>query len=125
MSRAVRRQSFKTPNREPILFDINGDEFECRSQIPGFVLLDLMQALDSDSDSMQVQGFKDLFAASMETEEHERFVKYVNEPSSNVGPDTLIDLGKWLAGEYVKRPTTPPVGSARGRSKTRTTSKAD
>jgi hypothetical protein len=121
----MRRHSFATPDREPIVFDINGDEFECRSQIPGFVLLDLMQALDSGSDSLQVQAFKDLFAASMEDEEHERFVKYVNEPSSRVGPDMLIDLGRWLAEEYVKRPTPPSAASARGRSKTRTTSKGD
>lgn len=125
MTRKLRRLSFKTPNREPVMLEVNGIEFQCRGIIPGFVLLDLMGGLESPSSAVQVDAFRQLFVTAMEEEEYQRFMKVCTDPASGVGADTLIDIAQGLAEEYVKRPTEPPTPSQRGRSKTRPTSKGN
>ncbi len=48
------------------------------------------------------------FGEVMEADEHERFVKYVDDPGRNVDLQLLGEILQWLVGQYAQRPPSPP-----------------
>lgn len=107
-------KSFSTKPREPVTFDIDGERFTCHDQIPVTSLLDYASRLMPDASSQEVRftasDVLDFFKLVMPEDEHERFMKFIDDPVRNVDLDTLGELLIFLVEAYGGRPTQPSSG---------------
>lgn len=113
MNRATRR-SFKTTKREPITFDIDGEEFTCIPSLPGIYLIEFLGVMATEDNAKQASLVAELFKMIMEESEYERFMKYVRDPLHDVDLSTLVQIADFVTGEAAARPTEQSVPSATG-----------
>lgn len=119
----VQRRSFSTASDsdEPVMFDINGIEFQCRPQISAGIILRMGELLGGD-DSNGVEQvavpeliavIKDFFHHALKPNFREPFFRLLDDPDTPVPLQTLIDIVQWLAATYTgNRPTgqnSPPT----------------
>lgn len=119
----VQRRSFSTASDsdEPVVFDINGIEFHCRSQISAGIILKMGEMLGGDQDTLEdrvspaemIKVIKEFYANALKPGDRERFFEVLDDPDTPVPLTTLIEIVKWLASIYTgNRPTgqnSPPT----------------
>lgn len=121
-------KSFTTKKEElePVEFDIDGEGFICKPDIPGTALLEFTQGMSVRHDGTQSEAIINLLKTAMEEPEYERFRKFVDDPANHVDVDILIGVSQYLVREYGRtRPTKPSGASTPGRAATGTSSKAE
>lgn len=107
----------------PLVFSLAGQEFTCRRKLAAGHLLDISAA---GATPAAISAF---LRAAMHGESWERFHDLMYDPDAlgpeqPLDPDLLEDICTWIVEELTARPTRPPSGSARGRSKSGRPSKA-
>lgn len=107
----------------PLVFRLADQEFQCRRKLAAGHLLDISAA---GATTAAVSAF---LRAAMLPESWERFHDLMYDPDAlgpdqPLEPDLLEDICEWMVEQLTARPTRPPSGSARGRSKTGRPSKA-
>lgn len=92
---------------EPIKFKIHDEEFTCRGEIPGKVMLDLVakSSANQDDPSKSADMVMDFFKRAMEEESYTRFLALAEDPVRIVTMETLTDIVAWLVEQYSDRPT--------------------
>lgn len=105
-----------SPPQDPITFTIDGESFDCLPWLPGGQFLRFSRLMASTNPLDSAVLVEDFFAVVMEPAEHERFTKFINDPSRYVQSKLLADLflALWVkyqvpAGETDPRPTEPPT----------------
>jgi hypothetical protein len=93
---------------EPITFKLHDEEFTCRGEIPGKVVLDLVAKSGSDDPSESAKVIEGFFAIVLQPESLERFNELAVDPDRIVSMETLSDIVAWLVEEYTNRPTLRP-----------------
>ena len=97
-----------TPS-EPLSFKIYNEDFECRREMQGKVLLDLVALSgsgDNPGESAKVIG--DFFRIVLVPESYERFDALTQDPDRVVTVETLGEIVGWLVEQYSDRPTSGP-----------------
>lgn len=94
----------KTPV-EPIIFELEGQEFEAYGQVPGAVLLDFVTAATKDDQSGSAGAIMGYLKASMNAENFKRFDKLTRDPEVLIELTTLSDIVSFLIEERTSRPT--------------------
>lgn len=122
----TRHRSFTTKGTgatEPVTFDLDGELFTCRAQVPGTVLLEHVERLSDGATAAAelLAIWPDVF----DGDEHARFRAYVDHPDNEVSVQVLGELLAFVLGELAGRPTTERSPSPRGRSQTGATSPSD
>lgn len=119
---STRHRSFSTTvDKEPITFDVDGEEFTAVPDLPGGVLLDIAQTLMKRDFS--IEGLNSFFNAAIVPDDHERFAKMIRK-EAGPGLDVLVDITKFLVEEYTGFPTVTLPGSPPPPSRTGTGSSA-
>lgn len=114
---STRHRSFSTGvEKDPITFDVDGEEFTAVPDIPGGVLLDIAGVLMSGDFS--IDGLNSFFNAAIVEGDHERFAKMIRK-EAGPGLAVLVDIVKFLVEEYtgfptLKLPGSPPQPSRTG-----------
>lgn len=107
---------------EPVSFDIDGERFTCRADLPGTLLFEHFARLGGGV-VMSAGALLSFFEQAMEPAEYERFRKFCDDPDRDVDAQLLGDIYTHLLTEYnTLRPTKRPSRSSRGRSSTAPTS---
>jgi hypothetical protein len=100
---------------EPITFKIHDEEFTCRGEIPGKVMLDLVaKSANQEDPANSAAMITDFFNYAMEEESYNRFIALAEDPIRIVTMETLTDIVGWLVEEYSDRPTSRPEVSLDG-----------
>lgn len=92
------------PEDEIITFDIDGEDFTARPDIPGAVILDFVAAADAGPGKAAAK-IMEFFERALDQENHKRFEAKVNDPDVIVEMETLSDIVAYLIEEYTSRPT--------------------
>lgn len=104
-----------TTRREPVLFEIDDDTFMCVREIPAGRLIDLMklqQELSGTTDrARQLDVIVQLMQEMMIPDAFAKFEARLRDPDNPIGLRLLVDVMKWLLGEYGLRPTQSPDSS--------------
>jgi hypothetical protein len=93
---------------EPIVFKLHDEEFTCRGEIPGKVILDLVSKSGSEDPAEAARIIEEFFSIVLESESLERFNILAVDPHRIVSMETLSDVVAWLVEEYTDRPTQRP-----------------
>ena len=127
MDERTRHASFSTEDesREPVTFDIDGEEFVCHPHIPGDTLLYFADMLIPKNGQATVtlsrEQLWEFFGEALDSDERERFEKFVHDPTRFVKLDLLARIMAHLLVQYQGGGTDPTARrgpSARGRSST-------
>jgi hypothetical protein len=97
----------------PLSFKLHGQEFECRSNLQGKVLLDIV-ANAGDDGAGAAKTITLFFDACLLPSSAERFNALLENPDTIVSVETLGDITAWLVEEYSSRPTQQPEPSLSG-----------
>ncbi len=93
-------------NEEPITFKIHDEEFTCRGEIPGKVMLDLVaKSSNQDDPGKSADMITDFFKYAMNEDSYNRFIALAEDPDRIVTIETLTDIVAWLVEQYSDRPT--------------------
>lgn len=99
---------------ESLSFRLHNEEFSCRSEIPGKVVLDLVAKSGAENPSESAKVIEGFFNIVLQPESLERFNALAVDPDRVVSMETLSDIVAWLVEEYTDRPTQRPEISANG-----------
>ena len=100
-------------NTSPLSFKLHGEEFECRTNLQGKALLDII-ANASDDGAGAAKSINDFFAVALLPESLEKFNALLTDPDKIVTVEALGDITAWLVEEYSSRPTQRPERSQSG-----------
>lgn len=107
-------KDFGTPNTdnlEPISFKLYGEEFHCRPQIPGKVMIDIAaKTADEENAAANASMINDFFSAVLMGDSADRFNALAEDPDRVVTIDQIMEIVSWLMEQYADRPTTRPEG---------------
>lgn len=104
-----------TENAEEIMFRLYGEDFYCRPQIPGKVMLDLAGRSGNDDDTAaSATVITDFFKYVLVQESYTRFNTLCEDPDRIVTIEQLMDIISWLMETYSNRPTQRPEVSPDG-----------
>jgi len=105
-------KDFGTPSAldaEPISFKLYGEEFHCRPQIPGKIMIDLAaKTADEDNAAANAAVILDFFKAVLIADSASRFDLLVNDPDRVVTIEQIMEIVSWLMEQYAERPTPRP-----------------
>jgi hypothetical protein len=99
---------------EPITFKLHDEEFTCRGEIPGKVVLDLVAKSGADDPAQSAQVIEGFFSIVLQPESLDRFNILAVDPDRIVSMETLSDIVAWLVEEYTDRPTQRPEALPNG-----------
>lgn len=100
---------------ELVVFKLYGEDFACRSQLPGKVMLDLAsRTADEENAALSATVITDFFKYVLLPESLERFDKLCVDPDRIVTMEQLMDIVAWLMETYADRPTVRPEDSLSG-----------
>lgn len=100
---------------EPVTFKLHGEDFTCRPEIPGKLMLDLVaQSSDDDNPAAAAAIVPKFFGSVLLPESFERFNALCDDPERVVTMQTLTDIVEWLVETYSERPTKGPESSPTG-----------
>jgi len=118
----VQRRSFTTAtdSDEVVEFDVNGVNFQCRSQISAGVVMKMGSLLGGDEDAVEnlkvnemIDVIKEFFNHALKPDYRKPFFNMLDDPDTPVPLQTLIEIVQWLAEMYTgNRPTgqnSPPT----------------
>lgn len=91
---------------EALSFKLHDENFMCRPEIPGKVVLDLVAKSSAEDPAESAKVIEGFFSIVLEPESLERFNALAVDPNRIVTMDTLADIVAWLIEEYTDRPTS-------------------
>ena len=95
---------------EPIAFKLYDEEFKCRAQIPGKVMLDFAaRSADQENAAANATVLTDFFKFAMFDESYARFEQLCTDNERIVTIEQLASIVEWLTEIYAERPTQRPV----------------
>jgi hypothetical protein len=97
--------------RDPISFELYGEEFHCRTALQGKVLLEIIANMDANDSGYVAQTISKFFEYTLLPESYERFDALLHHPDKIVSVETLGEITAWLVEEYTQRPTQRPEPS--------------
>lgn len=92
--------------KEPYVFSVNGTVIRAYPSLPGWALLELAAAVNSQGDE-SASAFRDLVSRSVLKEDHDKFVKVMTDPIDAPSVEGIIEIASWLLEQYTGRPTGP------------------
>ena len=93
-------------NSELVTFTLYEENFTCRSQIPGKLMLDLAARTADDQDAAaNAAVITDFFKYVLLPESATRFSDLCMDPERIVTIDQLMAIVSWLMESYAERPT--------------------
>jgi hypothetical protein len=92
--------------KEQISFKLHGEEFTCRPEIQGKVLLELISKSGSENPADSAEIISKFFGIVLMPESYERFDVLTKDPDKIVSIETLGEIVGWLVETYTDRPTT-------------------
>lgn len=112
----------QAPNDDPLIVEINGDDFICQDQISGYVLMELAAAgasgaKETDASVAFISFYKDV----LEPESYQRFRDLAVANKWNA--DDLLPFVQLTVEQLSARPTTPLSASPTGEEPTSIPSK--
>jgi hypothetical protein len=110
--------------RQPVVFLLDGQQYEGHKSIPADVLTTLMgqmQGMDPASTPVdqQLDGYKEFLRTCLLPESWSRFeirLKERDDEDNSIEVDQLDDIATWLLERYGMRPTQPSGNSPDGPS---------
>ncbi|WJZ48522.1 tail assembly chaperone [Actinomycetia phage DSL-LC01] len=101
--------------REPISFQLYGEEFNCRPALQGKMLLDLIaKTSDTTDPAAGAKVIGDFFKGVLLEESFERFDRLINDPDKIIDIEGFGTIVAWLVEQYTERPTQRPEVSSSG-----------
>lgn len=100
-------------SKAPLSFKLHDEEFECRPNIQGKTLLDIVANATEDGVGA-AKTITAFFDVCLLPESSERFNALLSNPDKIVTVETLGDITAWLVEEYSSRPTQQPEPSVSG-----------
>lgn len=94
--------------KEAVTFKLHGEDFECRPELQGKVLLDLVAKSSGDDAAAAAQTINDFFKNVLLSESYTRFNALLVDPDKIVNVETLGQISSWLVEVYSGRPTQGP-----------------
>ena len=91
--------------KEPVTFMIYGETFNCRPELQGKVLLDLVARSSGDDPADAAKTISDFFKNVLVEESYLRFDSLLTDPDKIVSVETLGQISSWLVEVYTARPT--------------------
>ena len=93
---------------EPISFKLHGEEFYCRPQMQGKLLLNLVANTNSEDPVEAAKTINKFFDYVLVTDSKKPFNDLLEDPDRLVSVDTLSEIVSWLIEEYTARPNQQP-----------------
>ena len=103
-----------TGEKEPVAFKIHGEEFFCRPELQGKVLLDLVAKSSSEVAAEAANAITFFFKHALVEESYERFNALLLHPDKIVQMEKLGEISAWLVEVYTSRPNQGPEVSSPG-----------
>lgn len=103
-----------TGEKEPVSFKIHGEEFHCRPELQGKVLLDLVAKSGSEDPAQAADAINFFFKHALNEESYERFNALLVHPEKIVKMEKLGEISGWLVEMYASRPNQGPEVSLPG-----------
>ena len=97
--------------KEPVTFMLHGESFDCRPELQGKVLLDLVAQSNGADPAAAAQVITDFFQSVLMPDSHERFSALLKDPDKIVSVETLGNISSWLTEVYTSRPSEGPEAS--------------
>lgn len=97
-----------TGDKEPVSFMLHGESFDCRPELQGKLLLDLVARSGGDDPSGAAQVINEFFENVLLPASYERFSKLLKDPDKIVSVETLGQISSWLVETYSARPEQAP-----------------
>ena len=102
-------KDFGTPDTsglEPISFRLFGEDFHCRPQIPGKLMIDIAaKTADEENAAANATVITDFFNAVLVGDSATRFSDLADDPERVVTIEQLMEIVSWLMEQYAARPT--------------------
>jgi hypothetical protein len=90
--------------KESVSFKIYDEEFACRSELQGKVLLDLVAKSSSEDPAEAADAINFFFRHALVEESYERFNALLLHPEKIVQMEKLGEISSWLVEVYSSRP---------------------
>ena len=103
-----------TGEKEPVSFKIHGEEFFCRPELQGKVLLDLVSKSGAEDPAVAADAIGFFFKHALNEESYERFNTLLVHPEKIVQMEKLGEISGWLVEVYTSRPNQGPEVSSPG-----------
>jgi hypothetical protein len=103
-----------TGEKESVSFKIHGEEFHCRPELQGKVLLDLVAKSGSEDPAQAANAINFFFKHALNEESYERFNALLVHPEKIVKMEKLGEISGWLVEMYASRPNQGPEVSSAG-----------
>jgi hypothetical protein len=100
--------------KESVSFKIHGEEFACRPELQGKVLLDLVAKSSSEDPAQAANAINFFFKHALIEESYERFNALLVHPEKIVQMEKLGEISGWLVEVYSSRPNQGPEVSSPG-----------
>ena len=97
--------------KAPLTFKLYNEEFQCRPEVQGQVMLQMVQEAGSDDPSKSAGIITKFFSQIMLEESYTRFDALCKHPDKIVTVETLAAITAWLVEEYTGRPEEQPTVS--------------
>lgn len=94
-----------TAEKEPVTFMLYGETFNCRPELQGKVLLDLVARSGGDDPADAARTISDFFKNVLVEESYKRFDALTMDPDKIISVDMLGQISAWLVEVYTARPT--------------------
>jgi hypothetical protein len=101
-------------DKEPISFNLHGEEFKCYPAIQGKMLMKFAINADSGDVSKAASVVDDFFAIALLPESHARFTAILESKDKIVTVESLGEISGWLMEQYSSRPDTGSEPSSSG-----------
>lgn len=95
-------------NVEPLAFKLHGEEFFCRPQLQGKLLLNLVANTNSEDPVEAARTINKFFDSVLTADSKKPFNELLEDPDRLVSVDTLSEIVAWLIEEYTSRPNQQP-----------------
>jgi hypothetical protein len=93
---------------EPLTFKLHGEEFHCRPQMQGKLLLNLVANTNSEDPVEAARTINKFFDSVLVADSRKPFNDLLEDPDRLVTVDTLSEIVAWLIEEYTARPNQQP-----------------
>lgn len=94
--------------KEPVTFKLHDEEFSCREQLQGKMLLDLVARAGTEDPAESAKTITLFFEQVLLPESYERFDALLKHPEKIVTVETLGEISGWLVEVYAGRPEKEP-----------------
>jgi hypothetical protein len=93
---------------EPLVFKLHNEEFHCRPQLQGKLLLNLVANTNSEDPVEAARTINKFFDYVLTADSKQPFNDLLEDPDRLVTVETLSEIVAWLIEEYTARPNQQP-----------------